>query len=187
MLKPLLIIITGFSCTGKTTIGLKIAKEFSLPFINKDNIKERLFDSLGWKDREWSKKLSLASYEILYYFLDSSLEAGNSVIVESNFFPEDHDDNFHYLMKRYEFVPFQILCKTEGEILFERFKQRFEAGQRHPGHVDKESFDEMKLRLLKGRIEPLKIEGKLIEIDTTDFDKIDYYSIFKEIKKVLRL
>ena len=37
---PLLIIVSGLPATGKTTISKELAKEFSLPSIGKDTIKE---------------------------------------------------------------------------------------------------------------------------------------------------
>ena len=58
MSKAWLIIIWGLPCTGKTTLGPWLAKELGLPFVHKDGIKESLFESLGWKDRAWSKQLS---------------------------------------------------------------------------------------------------------------------------------
>jgi len=57
MPKPLLIIISGPPGTGKTTLGKRMANELHLPFVNKDSIKELLFDHLGWHDRAWSRKL----------------------------------------------------------------------------------------------------------------------------------
>ena len=50
MTKSLLIIINGAPCTGKTTLGRKLAKQLRLPFLSKDGIKEVLFDTLGWED-----------------------------------------------------------------------------------------------------------------------------------------
>ena len=47
MTKSLLIIINGAPCTGKTTLGRKLAKQLCLPFLSKDGIKEVLFDTLG--------------------------------------------------------------------------------------------------------------------------------------------
>ncbi len=184
MSKTLLIIISGPPCTGKTTLGKKIAREFRLPLISRDDIKESLFDSLGIKDREWSKKLGLASYKVLYQLVDSLLRAGQSLILESNFKPEFDNEIFLNFQKKYDLEILQIMCKTEGEILFERFKQRSESGERHPGHVDNQNYEEFKELLQKGKHRPLKIRGNVFDIDTTDFESTDYNSIFTAIKSV---
>jgi predicted kinase len=72
-MKPILILISGFSCTGKTTLAKKIAQRSSLPLIGRDDIKESLYDSLGYSDRKWSKKLGAASYDLLYLFGSSRI------------------------------------------------------------------------------------------------------------------
>ncbi len=182
MSKTLLILISGPSCTGKTMLGKRIAREFRLPLFSRDDIKESLFDSLGIKDREWSKKLGITSYKILYQLIESLLEAGQTIIIESNFKPKFDDERFLDLKKKYNFKPLQIMCKTDGEILFKRFKKRSESGKRHPGHVDDQNYDEFKEVLLKGEDLALNIGGKVFNIDTTDFESIDYDSIFSVIK-----
>lgn len=185
MTKPLLIIIAGPACTGKTTLGQYLAQELHLPFIHKDGPKEILFDCLGWSDRAWSRKVSRASMEILFYFVESQLRAGRSFIVESNFSPPFHAERFLKLKQQYDFEPFQIQCICDGNVLFERFKQRAESGVRHPGHVDKLNYEEFKPILLKGRYDPLEIGGRIYEIDTTDFVCLDYKKILKEIRAIL--
>lgn len=182
MSKTLLLIISGPPCTGKTTLARKVAREFRLPLISRDDIKESLFDSLGVKDREWSKKLGIASYSILYQFIEIQLEAKNSFIIETPLKPEYDEERFLDLQKKYDFQVIQVMCKTDGEILFERFKKRSESGERHPGHVDDQNYDEFKEVLLKGEHRALNIGGKVFDIDTTDFKSIDYNSIFSAIK-----
>jgi uridine kinase len=88
-MKPILILISGFSCTGKTTLAKKIANRYSLPIIGRDEIKESLYDSLGYSDRDWSKKLGIASYDLLYLFINKLLENKQSLITESNFKRKD--------------------------------------------------------------------------------------------------
>lgn len=45
---PVLILISGAPCTGKTTIAQHLAGKFQLPVVHKDDIKERLFDRLDY-------------------------------------------------------------------------------------------------------------------------------------------
>ena len=127
-------------------------------------------------------KIGTATYSLLYYVMESLLSAGRPFIVESNFKPEFENEKFLNLKNKYGFEPFQILCKTNGEILFERFKARAESGIRHPGHVDHLNYEEFKEPLLKGRLENLNIGGKVFDIDTTDFNTIDYNALFSVIK-----
>jgi len=186
MSEILIIIISGLPCTGKTDLGKRLANKFNLPYVSKDEIKELLFDSLGWKDRKWSKKLGLTSYDLLYFFAESQLKASKSFIIESNFKAKFVTEKFLNWQKKYGYEPIQIVCKTEGETLFKRFKKRAESGERHPGHVDHLNYDEFKKSLLKGEYKPLDIGGEMIEVDTTDFDKVDYKSIFEKINDKLK-
>src|SRR5262249_42209328 len=79
---PFIVIVTGPPGTGKTTLAEKIGEVFQLPVFNKDGIKEILFDTLGWSDREWSKRLGHATYMILYHVMERELAARVSFVVE---------------------------------------------------------------------------------------------------------
>lgn len=182
-----LIIITGLPGTGKTTLGKKIAQEFHLPFICKDNFKEILFNVLGYKDREWSKKIGMASYDILYHITEENLKANKSFIVETNFDPKFANKKFLELKEKYSFEPFQIRCIADGEILFERFKGRANSTKRHPGHVDNENIHEWESVIKKGKIESLEIGGNIFDIDTTDFESIDYKKLFDAVKSATNI
>ncbi len=186
MNNSILIIIAGPPCTGKTTLGRMIAEHLYLPFISKDDIKETLFYSLGVKDREWSRQLGILSYKLLYYFVESILKSGDSLIVESNFQAEYDSEQFNILIEKYNCKPVQIQCKTNGEVLYERFKERSESGERHPGHVDHLNYTEFEEDLLKGSYEPLGIGGDVIYLDTTDYSNIDYDIVLKKISDIVK-
>lgn len=176
-----LILITGLPCTGKTTIGKQIAKSLSLPYLYKDGIKERLFETLGWSDKEWSKKLSSAAYSLLFYFAEELLQAGQSFVLESNFSAERDASKLKALQEKYGFRAIEIQCVADGEELDFRFRKRWESGIRHPGHVDAETFDDMQPKLMQGRLPPLGLVGKYFEIDTTDFEKVDVEQVIKKL------
>ncbi len=185
MSEPVVVIVSGLPCTGKSTIARRVAERFSLPLMSKDMCKELLFDTLGWKDREWSKKLGWASIELVFQFLEAQLIARRSCIVESNFKPELATAEFLELKERYGFTPLRIQCITDGDVLFERFKRRSESGERHPGHCDDSNYDEFRETLLEGQLQPVDIGDHLVEIDTTDFDQSGYTGVFAEVAKVL--
>ncbi|MCX6766649.1 MAG: AAA family ATPase [Candidatus Moranbacteria bacterium] len=186
MKKFLIIIVTGLPGSGKTTLSKKLSEKLSLPVINKDAMKELLFDSLGWKDREWSKKLGMATFGLLYYIMEAQMMAGKTFIVESNFKHEFDSKKFLALKKKYNFFPIQIVCEAKGEIIFRRFKKRHESGNRHPGHRDEIVCEEYRDDLLKGSYQPLKIGGKIIKADTTSFQSADVNKLIKEISLALK-
>jgi len=184
MSKTSLIIITGLPGTGKTTLGKKLAEELCLPFICRDDFKEIIFDNLGWKNREWSKKIGRSSYDLLYHITESLLKAKKSLIIETNFNPKFANQQLLALKKKYDFAPFQIRCITDGKILFERFKKRANSDERHPGHMDSKNLDEWHQALSPGKIEALNIGGEIFDIDTSDFDKINFNELINAIKSV---
>lgn len=186
-MKPTLIIITGFPGTGKTSLGKKISNKFDLPFVSKDAFKEILFDVLGTKDREWSKKIGMAGYDILYHITEENLKANKSLVIETNFDPNFANKKIYEFNEKYNFTPFQIRCITDGKILFQRFKERSNDSERHGGHCDNDNLEEWRPVLEKGKLESLEINGETFDIDTTDFKKINYPELFAKIKENLDL
>jgi predicted kinase len=168
--------------TGKTTLARRLAADLHLPFIHKDGIKETLFDSLGWSDRAWSRRLGMASYDLLYYLLKMELAAGRSLVVECNFRTQYDTPRFRTLRDRHPFAPVQVLCHANGAVVLERFRARNASGERHPGHVEGANMAEFTPELLRGRADPLDLGGTLIEVDTTDFARVDYLGLVARVR-----
>lgn len=178
---PTLIIVHGLPATGKTMLARRLAHDLSLPFAGKDLFKETLFDTLGWHDRLWSQQVGRASIALLFRYMESLLAARCSCIVECNLTASVATPEFLALRERYPYKPIQILCRCNGHVLWERFKRRAERGERHPGHVDHETYAELEPRLLCGTSEPLGIGGELIEVDTTDWSAVDYQALLASV------
>jgi len=180
--KPLLIIVSGAPSSGKTSIGRKIACELGLPFVFKDGIKEMLFDTLGWSDREWTEQLNLATYAILFHFMEAQLQAGLSFVVESDFKPDEHTAKFKELEHKFKFNPVQVQCQASDQVLLKRYKERAKSGKRHPGHMDHANLEDFKKALQEDTYEPLALGGEILTVITDDFDKIDFPALLKTIK-----
>jgi predicted kinase len=182
---PLLIIVSGPPCSGKTTLARRLAAELHLPFVYKDGIKELLFDHLGCSDLDQSKLLSRVSYDLMYYFVEAQLQVGGSLVVEGNFKPESETGKFLALKAKYGFIPFQIQCRTDGPVLLERFRKRAASPERHPGHLDSLNETHLSEILARGRHDPLPVGGRIFEIDTTDLDAIDYPGLYAALKELV--
>lgn len=183
-MKNLLIIVSGFSCSGKTTLAKKIAEHYSLPLMSRDDIKESLYDSLGYSDREWSKKLGVTSYSLLYLFTEQLLANQKSLIIESNFQSETDAVKLLNFKNKYQFNLLQIHCHTQAAIVLQRFENRAISGARHPGHVDHLIYEEMESNYQQGDYKILNVCDFTLNIDTNDFDLIDYEKIYITIETI---
>jgi len=178
---PLALVITGGPASGKTTIGKRLAREMGLPFLSKDMLKETLFDTVGWSDREWSRKLGAASMRLLYRCAEALLEVDHSVVIESNFYPDFDTPPMLELQRQTGCRFAQVLCEAPGPMLVERFRSRELSGERHPGHAGQASLEEIEQIILRGPWPALPIDGELIRVDTTDFEAIDYAGIVRRL------
>ena len=188
MPRPLLVIITGLPATGKTTLGRRIAAELKLPFVYKDGIKELLFNTLGWSDIEWSQRLGRASTELLYYFAEAEVKSGNSCVLESNFDAALATPRFLALKEMYEVSIVQIVCKSDPDVIWQRYQSRWDAGQKHPGHVQHlDTRADSWIHWPQGRAAALNLDGDVIELDTTQFDLAEYEALVGKIRDLFQI
>lgn len=146
-----LVVVTGAPASGKTTIARPLARELRMPLVEKDEIKEPLFDVLGVFDSEWSRRLSEASFAVMFRLAEDA----DAVMLEGNFAPH-HRSRLLALDPR----PLEVFCRCSGEELVRRFVAR--SPQRHPGHRNL-SRDEI---LDYARSGPLGLGGPLLELGT---------------------
>jgi len=124
-------IILGSPASGKTTLARRLAADFELDCLCKDDIKEALFDVLGPGDREWSRLLSEASFAALTRLARAQLAVGRSCILEGNW-RATHAEGLGAILAEEGARAAQIFCCAEPVEIARRFASR----KRHPGHLD---------------------------------------------------
>ena len=95
-----LIIIAGMPTLEKTTVTAAVSKAFGYPMLEKDYLKEGLFDILGSESYAQKRDLDCAVDEILIRVSEALLRAGSSVIIDNNF-DTAGGEKFRRLIEKY--------------------------------------------------------------------------------------
>lgn len=165
-----LIIVCGLPGSGKTTLAKELSKKIRVACICKDDIKERLYDSMKLSTLEDSKYIGKPSIDVMMHLAEQQLINGVDVIIEAPFnFSEDYP-LFNNWKEKYDLDLYSIICSVD----FEERKKRFLKRARHEAHHDTQRISD---HLPVGAIEYdyATIPGKQIKITTN-----------KEIEKLVQ-
>ncbi len=177
-----LIVVGGSLATGKSTISSMIAKETGFARVSLDEMKEALFDLVGYRDRAWSKEIGRVAFSAFRDCIELHLQRGDSVIADATFLWLSDADWLHELTQRYGVDLVQIWLTTDPHVARERFILRSNT-VRHPGHNDalEEVLAEFDERFFNKSFIPLPLKARTIIVDTTDFDTVDHKTIVRHV------
>jgi predicted kinase len=187
-----LIVIDGSPATGKTKLANDLSQKLSLAFVSKDTIKELLFDHLGTGNLKWSKKLGAASFELLWWVTPQLLQH-TDVIIETHFNGEFSPPRIKEIARQAGAKMLLIHLTAEVNTRIERCIKRVKSGERHKGHCD--ISDKVKLTVGKAlpdgwtpdlsKRPPMDLGCDVIEIETSEFEAVDYVGLEQQVKSFL--
>lgn len=192
------IIITGVPASGKTTLAHYLSESLHLPMASKDEMKEILFDTIGFTNRTEKVKLGIGSTKLLYYFADRMMQAKQAFILENNFEKKDEDD-LQQLFKKSDYQCLTLKLTGDLSKIYERYVLREFHSSRHLGHIVNDhyptnekilpapsTFEDYQKGIQHRGMDDFNGVGKLMKIDVTDLENLNYQEIIANIKAQLK-
>lgn len=192
-----IILIAGMPASGKTTFAKRLSEELQIPMVSKDEIKEILFDTVGFHSREEKVALGVGSMNIMYLFTESLMRTNKLIILENNF-ENISKPKLQELINKYHYTPITVLFDGDMKTIYNRFIERDKSPTRHRGHVvnteypesinsnvipHQIKFEDFQKTFEERGIRYFNISDDTIKIDTTDFDKVAYGDVINQIKE----
>ncbi|ANU55906.2 AAA family ATPase [Acutalibacter muris] len=193
------ILVCGIPASGKSYVARQLSEILGIPMFSKDDIKERLFDTVGFHSREEKVALGNGAMEIMYYAAGQVLSRGGAVILENNF-ETASIPGIKKLMERFCCQSVTVELTGKADVLYERFLARDRSSGRHRGHVLNTCYPE-----LPGQADtyaPISLEqfiegvtrrgmagfdigGPRIVVDVTDFRRVDCAAVAEQVRALL--
>ncbi|MBE5961396.1 MAG: hypothetical protein E7256_08420 [Lachnospiraceae bacterium] len=193
-----LILIAGMPATGKATFAEYLSKKIGVPRACKDQVKEILFDQVGFRSSVEKRKLGIASNHLLYYMAEAQMRTGGNIILE-NVFHDREKEELNALAKKYSYEILTVLFQGQMDAVYQRYMEREMSPERHRGHaaVGYDSQNDrndscpppIPLEEFREWIHSMGISefslGKTVLVDTTDFTGVDYPELVKQIEGII--
>ena len=193
-----IILLAGMPASGKSTIAAHLSREFSLPVLEKDAMKEVLFDTLGFSCYAEKRQLDHAANALLLHQTEVFIKADRPVILDNNF-DSIAGEQYNALVEQYGCPAVTVFLDGDTEAFYQRYVARDNAHARHLGHIlqehypplpgdsldhtmTREEFDE---KFVKRGMREVKLAGHRIDLDATDPASIDLEALIARIRSIL--
>ena len=178
-MKSHIVIITGYLAAGKSTFARRLSEAINIPCIVKDTFKSALCANIDVDSREESSRFSAVTFDAMVYIAERLIEKGCPIIIEGNFVPHgvkktDEAGVIKALIDKYNCQSLTYKFIGDTQILQKRYIERDKLPERGKvnsmlGEISHNDFD----RLCRN-FDSFNIGGEVIEVDTTDFNDVDF-------------
>lgn len=195
--KKILVLLAGYPGTGKSYFSNIIQNYYKFfKVISPDEIKEEYWDKYGFNNLEEKEKLVKESWNEYYKRLERYLKNNESVISDYPF-SNKQKKYLEALVEKYNYKAVTVRMMADIDKLYERQKLRDLSSDRHLGHILTKykknikienrseaegllTYEEFQNRCLTRGYDKFEL-GKLIELDMSNFSKLDYLEIISKI------
>jgi gluconate kinase len=174
------IVVTGLPASGKSTVGRAIAADLALPFLDKDEFLESLFEIGKPHDARDRHKLSRLADESLRVRAFARAGAVLASWWKHPRSPVESGTSTHWLA----LLPgslIEVHCSCNPVVAVERFLAR----KRHPGHLDSQrSYTQLFAQFNEqAPLGPLAV-GPLVEVNTNE--SVDTEALLQKVKRAFK-
>ncbi len=179
-----LLLVAGYPASGKSTFARALSGRLRVPAFRKDALNETFADRMPIPSLDVRKGLSVASLHVLLLVADEMLRAGRSVILESNFKPQEAPF-VRDLVERHSCEVLTFLFLGDLAALYGRFAARERTPDRHPIHKYHGLADADAFARAARPLAEFRAPGRIIAVDATDFAGVDYECLVREAENFL--
>ena len=190
-----LIILSGLPASGKSTVAKALQGAFPYPILEKDRIKECLFDTLGFESHDQKRRLDAAAARILLQTAENILQAGGNLILDNNF-DTAAGEALRSLQARCRPRSVTVLLTADEDALYERYLARDQAHTRHPlsdrypplpgdPQVSPQAREGFAKRYLDRGMGQVNWDGPVLSVDTTDLSALDRETLVAQVRAAL--
>jgi predicted kinase len=163
---PTLVVISGPSGVGKTTLAHKIARAVGCPAVCRDEVKEGMMHAAPGFVAGPGDELTMRTLPVFFDVLALLLKARVTTVAEAAF----QDWRWRAGLEPLgELAQLRIVhCTVSAEVAFERSLQRGQAVPTRQAHADPGPSDAAEFAARHSAFERLSIDAPSIDVDTTD-------------------
>lgn len=190
------ILVMGVPASGKSTVARALSERLGIPVFSKDDMKETLYDTIGFRSRAEKVALGNAAMELLYDTARRMMARGLPLILENNF-ENASRPGLEALLRGSGYTPIAVRLTGEWDAIYERFVERDRSGLRHPGHVVNDCYPvrpgsgqpetqlsrtEFERSIHARGMDTFDVGGPTLCVDTTQWTQVDIDAIAAWVK-----
>ena len=131
-----IIIITGISGTGKSTLAQKLYQKIeNSTLLSMDTLAENIYDIAGFKNKKEKQQLKKLYTTMFKKLLETVLKREDEIVIVEYPFKKEWISFFERIIEKYHYEAYTIrLYAKDFETIWERLQKREPSKQRHPSH-----------------------------------------------------